>query len=270
MAAATPTPFANATTLAPQPQSRLADVMTPRGQHIPTWYDARTHADPANPGHINTQLFVKSRGIPLQAIDGEPFTIAEVPIERRWEVGADGEIIDQHVFQDQYVARIIEFYELAKRDNPKVSYTDDPRREPIPNVVHYVSEQVDPDDERRVMPMHYRNATAGAKPETLMGRDDQGETAAPHGADRGLHGPFDSRRDAPGRDPGGGGRDSAHGPAGHRGGRGSRGQQAKASGCPWAHDCTLRREGPEPSGPSAPGELPPVPGPRVSNGIHLP
>lgn len=176
MAAATPTPFANATTLAPQPQSRLADVMTPRGQHIPTWYDARTHADPANPGHINTQLFVKSRGIPLQAIDGEPFTIAEVPIERRWAVGADGEIIDQHVFQDQYVARIIEFYELAKRDNPKVSYTDDPRREPIPNVVHYVSEQVDPDDERRVMPMHYRNATAGAKPETLMGRDDQGET----------------------------------------------------------------------------------------------
>lgn len=148
-------------------QKRLGDLQTPRGQHIPTWYDPSIHADPENPGFVDSTLVVKYRDEPLLGVDGKPFTINEVPVERRWAVAANGEVIDQHLFHDRYLDRIREFYTLAKRENPKIRYDDNPARDYIPNVVNYVSEQVDPSDERRVMPMHYSNNTAGNKPKTL-------------------------------------------------------------------------------------------------------
>jgi hypothetical protein len=138
---------------------RMRDRLTPRRQHIPTWYDPTSHSSGTT---------VTSKGVPLLGVTGNTFTIDEIPIERRWAVGSDGEVIPQDEFSGSYKRRILEWYDLMREDNPSIRYEGSVEREYIPNVIAYVSAMVDPDDERQVVDMHYdRWANKGTKPQKL-------------------------------------------------------------------------------------------------------
>jgi hypothetical protein len=138
---------------------RMRDRITPRRQHIPTWYDANSHP----PGTT-----VKSNGVPLLGVTGKTFSVDEIPIERRWAVDAQGEVLPQDEFSGSYKRRILEWYDLMREENPSIRYEGSVEREYIPNVVQYVSVMVDPDEERQVVDMHYdRWANKGTKPDKL-------------------------------------------------------------------------------------------------------
>lgn len=170
-------PFTQGFMPAQRPQFRLEDLQTPRGQHIPSWYNAAIHFPlddagrpyPDGPARIQ----VKSHGLPLLGMDGKPFSVAEVPVERRFAIASDGEVIDQSDFEAQYLQRIEEFYQLKKLENPDVRYDGSVKREPVPNVVHYVTQQINPEDETQVFEMHYDPyKTRGSKPKTLAGQNE--------------------------------------------------------------------------------------------------
>lgn len=140
---------------------RLENLMTPRGVHIPSWYDPNMHANPS-------KITVKQGGIELRGVDGEPFTVAEVPIERRWAIGGDGEVLEKSRFREGCHRISIDLYDLRRQENPSIKFEGVIEREPAPAVKAYVSMMVSPEDESRLIPMHYNpEATSGARPEQL-------------------------------------------------------------------------------------------------------
>ena len=147
-------------TAAPMGMSpRMRDRVTPRRQHIPTWYDPNSH---------KTGTVVTSNGESLAGVTGKAFTVDEIPVERRWAVGADGEVMTQDEFSGSFKRRILEWYDLAREENPSIRYEGSVEREAIPNVISYVSQMVDPDDERQVVDMHYdRWSNRGKRPAKL-------------------------------------------------------------------------------------------------------
>ena len=151
----------------------LKSRMTDRGCHVPTWYDPKTsHSHPE-------RIVVKHPGgmALLAECDGEPFTVVEVPIERRWVIGEDGVLIDEHTYHMLSQRYVDEFYELKRMEpgSQDVKFDGNQHAEPVPTLSDFVMQQVMKTDTRRLEPMHYQpHATAGAKPERLYaGADDE-------------------------------------------------------------------------------------------------
>jgi hypothetical protein len=89
-----------------------------RSHYIPGWYEP----------HTNLDLQVKHLGIP------QGFQIGRVLPYRRWAVDADGNMLDQKTFEDQYM-RYLGGFEVAA--------TTDLRNESMPNVRAYVRMKLD-------------------------------------------------------------------------------------------------------------------------------
>jgi hypothetical protein len=151
---------------------RLEDLMTPRGVHVPSWYDPKTHYDP-NPeaedgGLTPDKIVVTQGGIPLLGVDKKSFTVAEVPIERRWAIGRDGEVFEKAKYREGCHRIVNDLYELRRVTQPHVKYEGDVQKEPSYSIKDYVSMMVDPEDDEKLIPMHYDpHKTRGAVPEQL-------------------------------------------------------------------------------------------------------
>lgn len=134
-------------------QKHEAIFIEERGTHVPTFYIR--HQSPES-------IRVMRKGIPL--LPG--FTVAQVPPERRWAIGPDGNLLAQADFESRLTLAYEEAYTLIGQ---KVN--GDPKREPVPDVARYVSVQIDPTNPSRFIPMGYDpNATLGRKPEKLFDR----------------------------------------------------------------------------------------------------
>jgi hypothetical protein len=163
---------------------RLEDLMTPRGIHIPSWYDVKSHYDPdpdaEDGGRTPDKIWVKQGGISLLGVDKKPFTVAEVPMERRWAIRADGEVMEKSAYREGLQRLAHDLYELRKMTNPSVKYEGVLTREPSYPIKDYVSMMVDPDDESKLIPMHYDpNKTRGAVPKQLASTDGDKITFKP-------------------------------------------------------------------------------------------
>jgi hypothetical protein len=135
---------------------------------VPSFY--QPHQSPS------TTTVRDGEAILLAEIDGRPFTVEEMPIERRWAVREDGEILPQHEFQRCYNLWFDDYYRQIGIDDPEAKVqVGDFKRAPIPSVLNYVTKQVDPRNPEQLVPMHYDpERTRGSVPEHLA--DSEGET----------------------------------------------------------------------------------------------
>lgn len=161
-----------------QRRPQLSELMTPRRFHIPLFYQP----------HPDISLTVKEKGEEILALDGRPFTIEEVPVERRWAVSSHDrnqdvlvpgdELLDQRDFAAFYQRWRYEFYELKREETGKqeIQFTGHMESEPVPNVKAFVMKQVDPMDESQLHVMHYANQSA---PPPAVVYDAKGENPVP-------------------------------------------------------------------------------------------
>jgi hypothetical protein len=148
-------PFPDAVT----PQSAQVGYNTERGETIPGWYVRNPHTDPT--------LVVKQDGVPLVP----QITVGQVAPERRWAIGLDGNLMDQVKFREKVIQKNQEFYAIARTEgrNAKPAQGYRFERDPIPNVVKFVQWRVDPEDETKLLGIHYDpHATDGAKPDHFV------------------------------------------------------------------------------------------------------
>lgn len=154
-----------------QPIRRAGFVRTPDGMIrglVPSFYEP----------HQNLDLEVKVGGMPLLAeVDKRPFTIGEVPIELRWAIHSNGEVLDQNTFNQRHAQWYEDYFAQIKVEDPSAKPQPQPYKNfPVPNVVQYVSQQVDAALPHRYVPMHYdQNRTAGSKPEFLEDQEGNRE-----------------------------------------------------------------------------------------------
>lgn len=113
-------------------------------------------------------------GMPVLAeVDRQPFTIREVPLERRWAIRADGELMDATAFAQFHNLWYDGWYKQLKVEDPERQIRIPPYvNHPRPNVVKWVSVQIDPARQHQYVPMHYvADRTQGALPEMLEDAD---------------------------------------------------------------------------------------------------
>jgi hypothetical protein len=159
-------------------ESSYEEIANPRQAHfvvvdnkergmIPSFYIP--HGNPE-------EITVTMNGVPLLAeVSGRPFTVAEIPIERRWAVRADGEILDGMKFRDMFIRHYQEYFSELGRRNPDNPTPDGGKADlNIKSVDRFVSVMVDPANPSQFVPMHYdSNVTAGAKPDKFYKRDGE-------------------------------------------------------------------------------------------------
>ena len=130
-----------------------------RGEYVPAWYEPHT-----NPEKI------------LVTYQGEPFaggfTVAEMPIEHRWAVQANGEVLPREEFQRCYIRWRDEWFQYASPEaragRPGRPPNWKPENEHCPNVLDFVSLRPDPRDTSKLIQMDYHpEATAGTRPTRL-------------------------------------------------------------------------------------------------------
>ena len=147
MSTAAETPDAFRDVLAPRKGIYIAE----RGTHVPAHYTP--HAE---------NVLVMQDGVPLLP----QFRVRDVAPERRWAIYENGEIMAQHEFQAVWHQHIIENLRLAEEymGNPHARIDISPEREPVPNVIRYISVKVDPFNHKRLTLIHYdahKKAPAG-------------------------------------------------------------------------------------------------------------
>lgn len=120
--------------------------------------------------HEVLNMKVKVGGMPLLAdADKQPFTIGEVPIELRWPIRPDGELMDQQTFERFHADWYEDWYAQIKVESPEARPNPQNYKNfPVPKVVEFVSRQPDPAFPHRYVPMHFDpQRTAGARTEFL-------------------------------------------------------------------------------------------------------
>lgn len=130
-----------------------------RGDYIPDWY--QPHANPE-------MTVVTQGGKPI----GNGFTVADMPIEHRWAVQENGEILPGDQFQKLYLqwreGWFLYASSEARRGEGGIPDNWKRENEHVPNVRNFVQLQVDPRDESKLIPMGYDpQATAGTVPTRL-------------------------------------------------------------------------------------------------------
>ena len=126
---------------------------------VPSFYVE--HAKP-------TEIVVKANGEPLLSpsrTTGSPFVVAQVPIERRWAVLPDGEVMGELEFRKCYIHWYDEYFRELARENPDLQNVDGGKADyDIPDPLRYVAVQVDETNPRKFVPANYDpHGTAGAR-----------------------------------------------------------------------------------------------------------
>jgi hypothetical protein len=164
-----------------QRRPTLQELLTPRRQHIPTFYR----------GHPDLSAVIEGEdGRPLLApLDGRPVTVGEVPVERRWAIGSYDRssrtwnpgvrLLPEQDYTHLHQRWILDYYDLVREKTgiDAVKFEGRIEVEAVPAILDFVLEEVDPDDETKTRTMHYRNATQGSKPAVLY--DSHGEKPRP-------------------------------------------------------------------------------------------
>lgn len=131
---------------------------------IPSFY--QPHRDP----HGTT---VKVKGIPLLSPNKRPFTVGEIPVERRWAVREDGELLDETEFRSGYERWYYEWFNALAFENPDSQPSPGkPENRGIPTARNYVSVQPSLAEPWHLEPMHYEPHPKGdrPKPDALYSR----------------------------------------------------------------------------------------------------
>ncbi len=129
--------------------------------------------------HANaSELIVKVNGEPLLSPDrakGSPFVVAQVPIERRWAVLPDGEVMGELEFRKRYIMWYDEYFRELARENPDLQNVDGGKSDyDIPNPLRFVSVQVDETNPRKFVPANYDpHGTAGARSKQFFTSDGE-------------------------------------------------------------------------------------------------
>lgn len=89
------------------------------GTYIPAWYK----------DHVNKEVQVLDNGVPMG------FTISQVLPERRWAIQEDGSLLEQHIFEKQFI-QWISLHHAG--DN-----LADPSKEYIPSAAKFVNRRLD-------------------------------------------------------------------------------------------------------------------------------
>jgi hypothetical protein len=113
-------------------------------------------------------LVVKVNGEPLLSPDrikGKPFVVAQVPIERRWAISHNGEVMGELEFRKHYIMWYDEYFRELARENPDLENVDGGKADyDIPDPIRFVSVQVDETNPRQFVPANYDpHGTAGAR-----------------------------------------------------------------------------------------------------------
>lgn len=137
-----------------------------RDAHIPSWYVQ--HQNPE-------KITVTQDGLPVLSPPGaanrRSFTVAEVAPELRWAIQQNGEVLPQHIFDNQ-MQQVYEEYSTKVLGD---AFVGNVGREKRRNVCAYVSRCVSQDDPRKLRPIGYDPmANRGRKPTVLWSAD--GET----------------------------------------------------------------------------------------------
>lgn len=127
-----------------------------RGDYIPDWY--KPHQSPET-------TLVTENGKPV----GAGFTVADMPIEHRWAVQEDGELLPGDQFHKLYLqwreGWFLYASPEARRGEGGIPDNWKRENEHVPSVRAFVQLQVDPRDESKLIPMGYDpQATAGTVP----------------------------------------------------------------------------------------------------------
>lgn len=122
---------------------------------VPSFY-----VEHANPGEI----VVKANGEPLLSCKS-PFVVAQVPIERRWAILPNGELMGELEFRKHYIMWYDEYYRELARENPDLQNVDGGKADyDIPDPLRFVAVQVDETNPRKFVPANYDpHGTAGAR-----------------------------------------------------------------------------------------------------------
>jgi len=154
----------------PQPAPDAMDAqygyVTRQNEMVPGWYRMNPHREPES-------IVVKQDGVPLLP----QFTVAEMAHGRRWVVGMDGELMGQVDFKIKLGEVRLEYYALLRSQGRNAQYVGDVSFEATPAVRKFASMKVDPEDEAKLMHVHYDPyKTAGAEMDHFV--DGKGEPVA--------------------------------------------------------------------------------------------
>jgi len=125
--------------------------------------------------HPNKDIVVKHKGEPILSC-GKPFTVGQVPIERRWAIGYDGEVVDELNFRKLHIQWYEEYFRELVRLQPdlKGKMVGGQPDYDIPDPVRFVAVQVDPTNPKKFVPVNYApHETAGARPDSFYSRDGE-------------------------------------------------------------------------------------------------
>jgi len=143
-------------------------VFHERKTHVPTWCPWQTKS----PEEMRA-VTVKANGVPLRP----GFSVDRVAPDRRWAIQDDGEVLPQNLFERDHLRKYREWFRVAY--NPPARIPGKETCEPVPNVLEYVSFEVDPTDSSRLRQIGYDpHANRGRRPTHLV--DKNGENPRPY------------------------------------------------------------------------------------------
>jgi hypothetical protein len=132
---------------------------------VPSFY--REHIAP-------NETTVMHDGKPMESC-GKTFTVAQVPIERRWAILPNGEVMGELEFRKHHVAWYEEYFRELARENPDLQNVDGGKPDyDIPDPLRFVAVQVDPTNPRKFVPVNYApHETQGARSNEFYTRDGE-------------------------------------------------------------------------------------------------
>ena len=136
--------------------------VTKQNEMVPGWYAMAPHPD--------ENVVVTQDGVPLLP----QFTVAQVAYGRRWCIGMDGGLMSQIDFKIKLEEVRHEFYALLRSQGRNAQFHGKMDRGSTPTVKKFASKKVDPENEAKLMDVHYDPyAKAGAEMDHFV--DGQGE-----------------------------------------------------------------------------------------------
>lgn len=132
---------------------------------VPSFY--HEHSNPE-------EVVVTTSGVPLLC-SGKSFTVAQIPIERRWAVLPNGEVMGELEFRKFHTMWYEEWFRELARENPELENVDGGRPDcDIPDPCRYVAVQVDPANPKQFTPVNYEpHKTTGARSKEFYTRDGE-------------------------------------------------------------------------------------------------
>jgi hypothetical protein len=147
-------------------------VFHERKNHVPSFCPWQTK----RPEEMK-EVVIKLNGMPILDHKRVPITVDRIAPERRWAVRETGEVLEQHIFKDRYLAKWREWFRVAY--NPPARIPSKDENEPIPNVTEYVRYEVDPTNPRSCRLIGYDpHEGKGRRPTVLT--DSNGENPRPY------------------------------------------------------------------------------------------